>query len=147
MALGCPAAGLKLETGQLSRHYIAEISLNVTLNHNQPTIQFNMFLYCCKLHNRENLLNNWKKKSKSKRYYFAFKMGPTGRSRDMNAYNKVGDNVNELTSKTWNYYTPPQQSYYTPLNEVRGGVYWNHPVCPSVRLSVDTWLGKMVSCA
>ena len=27
-----------LETGQLSRHYIAEISLNVTLNHNQPTV-------------------------------------------------------------------------------------------------------------
>ena len=25
-----------LETGHLSRHYIAEISLNVTLNHNQP---------------------------------------------------------------------------------------------------------------
>ena len=31
----CPAAGLNLETGQLSRHYIAE----VTLNHNQPTNQ------------------------------------------------------------------------------------------------------------
>ena len=26
--------GQNLETGQLSRHYIAEISLNVTLNHN-----------------------------------------------------------------------------------------------------------------
>ena len=24
--------------------------------------------------------------------------------------------------------------YYTPRNEVRGGVYWNHPVRPSVRL-------------
>ena len=32
---GCPAAGQKLETGHLSRHYIPEISLNVTLNHNQ----------------------------------------------------------------------------------------------------------------
>ena len=32
---GCPAAGQKLETGHLSCHYIAEISLNVTLNHNQ----------------------------------------------------------------------------------------------------------------
>ena len=27
---GCPAAGQNLETGHLSRHYIAEISLNVT---------------------------------------------------------------------------------------------------------------------
>ena len=26
--------GQTLESGQLSRHYIAEISLNVTLNHN-----------------------------------------------------------------------------------------------------------------
>ena len=32
---GCPAAGQNLETEHLSRHYIAEISLNVTLNHNQ----------------------------------------------------------------------------------------------------------------
>ena len=32
----CPAAGLYLETGQLSRHFIAE-KLNVTLNHNQHT--------------------------------------------------------------------------------------------------------------
>ena len=32
---GCPAAGQNLETGHLSRHYIAEISLNATLNHNQ----------------------------------------------------------------------------------------------------------------
>ena len=32
---GCPAAGQNLETGHLSRHYIAEISLNVTLNHKQ----------------------------------------------------------------------------------------------------------------
>ena len=33
---------------------------------------------------------------------------------------------------------PPQQSYYTPRNEVRGGggVYWIHPVCLSVSLSV-----------
>ena len=28
--VGCPAAGLNLETWQLSRHYIAEILLNVT---------------------------------------------------------------------------------------------------------------------
>ena len=41
-------------------------------------------------------------------------------------------------------------NYYTPSNEVRG-VYWNHPVCPSVRLSVclsvdaRAPLGKMVS--
>ena len=31
--VGCPAAGLNSEAGQLSRHYIAEIWLNVTLNH------------------------------------------------------------------------------------------------------------------
>ena len=31
----CPAAGQNLETRHLSRHYIAEISLNVTLNHSQ----------------------------------------------------------------------------------------------------------------
>ena len=37
--VGCPTAGQNLETGQLSRHYIAKISLNVTLNHNQPTNQ------------------------------------------------------------------------------------------------------------
>ena len=36
---GCPAAGQNLETGHLSRHYIAEISLNVTLNHNQQQHQ------------------------------------------------------------------------------------------------------------
>ena len=36
---GCPAAGQNLETGHLSRHYIAEISLNVTLNHNQQQQQ------------------------------------------------------------------------------------------------------------
>ena len=35
----CPAAGLNLETGQLSCHYIAEISLNVTFTLNQPTNQ------------------------------------------------------------------------------------------------------------
>ena len=32
---GCPATGQNLETGRLSCHYIAEMSLNVTLNHNQ----------------------------------------------------------------------------------------------------------------
>ena len=36
---GCPAAGQNLETGHLSRHYIAEILLNVTLNHNQQQQQ------------------------------------------------------------------------------------------------------------
>ena len=30
--VGCLVAGLNLETGQVSHHYIAEISLNVTLN-------------------------------------------------------------------------------------------------------------------
>ena len=30
-------AGLNVETGYLSRHFIAEISLNVTLNHSQQT--------------------------------------------------------------------------------------------------------------
>ena len=34
---GCPAAGQNLETGHLSRHYIAEISLNVTLNRESTT--------------------------------------------------------------------------------------------------------------
>ena len=34
--IGCPAVGLNLETGQLSCHYIAEILLNKTLNHNKP---------------------------------------------------------------------------------------------------------------
>ena len=33
----CSAAGQNLESGQVSRHFIAEISLNVILNHNQPT--------------------------------------------------------------------------------------------------------------
>ena len=33
----CTAVGKNLETGQLFRHYIAEILLNVTLNHIQPT--------------------------------------------------------------------------------------------------------------
>ena len=36
---GCPAAGQILEIGHLSRHYIAEISLNLTLNHNQQQQQ------------------------------------------------------------------------------------------------------------
>ena len=39
---GCPAAGQNLETGHLSRHYIAEVSLNVALNHNQQ-----QQLYAC----------------------------------------------------------------------------------------------------
>ena len=34
---GCPAADQNLETGHLSRHYKAAISLNVTLNHNQQS--------------------------------------------------------------------------------------------------------------
>ena len=37
--VGCTAAGPNLETGQLSRQYKAEISLNVTLNHNQQQQQ------------------------------------------------------------------------------------------------------------
>ena len=37
----CPAAGQNLETGHLFRHYIAEISLNVTLNHNQQQQLYN----------------------------------------------------------------------------------------------------------
>ena len=40
---GCPAAGQNLETGHLSRHYMAEISLNVTLNHNQQ--QQKIYIY------------------------------------------------------------------------------------------------------
>ena len=35
----CPAAGQNLKPGQLICHYIAGISLNVMLNHNQPTNQ------------------------------------------------------------------------------------------------------------
>ena len=50
---GCPAAGQNLETGHLSRHFIAEISLNVMLNHNQQQhwvryckiISLRMYLY------------------------------------------------------------------------------------------------------
>ena len=34
--------GLNLKTGHLSRHYIAEISLNATLNHNKPKNQKNL---------------------------------------------------------------------------------------------------------
>ena len=48
---GCPAAGQNLETGHLSRHYIAEISLNVTLNHKQTNNKFltynNVFVKHC----------------------------------------------------------------------------------------------------
>ena len=42
---GCPAAGQNLETGHLSRHYIVEISLNVTLNHNQQQRQQSCVLF------------------------------------------------------------------------------------------------------
>ena len=43
-------------------------------------------------------------------------------------------------------------SSYTPRNKVRGGytgitLSVRPSVCLSVRLSVDAWLGKMVSCA
>ena len=38
MALGARQQVKIWKTGQLSRHYIAEISLNVTLNYNQPTL-------------------------------------------------------------------------------------------------------------
>ena len=37
--VGYQTPGLNLERGQLSCYYIAETSLNVTLNHNQPTNQ------------------------------------------------------------------------------------------------------------
>ena len=38
MALGAQQQKVKIwKTGQLSRHYIVEISLNETLNHNQTT--------------------------------------------------------------------------------------------------------------
>ena len=43
-----PGSSLNLETGQLSHHYTAEIWLNVTLNHNQPTMK----------KQNENLLSN-----------------------------------------------------------------------------------------
>ena len=47
---GCPAAGQNLETGHLSRHYIAEISLNVTLNQKQQQLQrISVFSYLCLL--------------------------------------------------------------------------------------------------
>ena len=46
---GCPAAGQNLETGHLSRHYIAEISLNVTLNHNQQQQQLCPFTQSWKI--------------------------------------------------------------------------------------------------
>ena len=36
-AAGCLVTGLNFETGQLSRHYIAEILLNVMWGRNQPT--------------------------------------------------------------------------------------------------------------
>ena len=39
MALGARQQVKIWNPGQLSRHYIAEVSLNVTLNHNQPTNQ------------------------------------------------------------------------------------------------------------
>ena len=39
MALGARQQVKIWKTRQLSRHYIAEISLNVTLNDNQPTNQ------------------------------------------------------------------------------------------------------------
>ena len=41
--VGCPTAGLNLETEQLSRHYIAKISLNVVLNLSQPTNKICLF--------------------------------------------------------------------------------------------------------
>ena len=41
----CPAASLNLEIGQLSRHYIAKIWLNVTLNLSQQNNEFNFRIY------------------------------------------------------------------------------------------------------
>ena len=49
---GCPAAGQNFETGHLSRHFIAETSLNVTLNHNQQQQQHPDQLLCASLHFR-----------------------------------------------------------------------------------------------
>ena len=43
---GCPAAGQNLETGHLSRHYIAEILLNVTLKPQSTSTTFVVFVYC-----------------------------------------------------------------------------------------------------
>ena len=48
---GCPAAGQNLETGHLSRHYIAEISLNVTLYHNQQQQQLQNVLVLKSINN------------------------------------------------------------------------------------------------
>ena len=42
---GCPAAGQNLETGHLSLHYKAEISLNVTLNHKTTTTTIKWYMY------------------------------------------------------------------------------------------------------
>ena len=36
LPLGCPAAGIHLETGQLAHRYLIEISLNVKLHNSQP---------------------------------------------------------------------------------------------------------------
>ena len=48
---GRPAAGQNLETGHLSRHYIAEISLNVTLNYNQQQQQQKTLFLICHMSN------------------------------------------------------------------------------------------------
>ena len=58
--VGCPAAGLYMETGQLSRHYIlvAEITLNMTLNRNKPNQKLTRTRVCemrilhCKISSR-----------------------------------------------------------------------------------------------
>ena len=61
---GCPAAGQNLETGHLSRHYIAEISLNVTLNHNQlNSIHYNFLNHGNSIINKtyhQSLWRDWK---------------------------------------------------------------------------------------
>ena len=54
---GCPAAGQNLETGHLSRHYIAEISLNVMWNHNQQQQQ-RIFIKLF-IHEVKNTSNIW----------------------------------------------------------------------------------------
>ena len=60
--VGYPAVGQNWETGQLSRHYIAEISLSTTLNHNQPTNQeLRAFHYTCTYSTYFNWDYPWKK--------------------------------------------------------------------------------------
>ena len=63
----------------------------------------------------------------------------------LGAKRKVKNSLSIVTGGIWDKILKALIGHYTPRNEVRGGVYWNHPVRPSVRLSVDARLGKMVS--